>query len=68
MSNTDTVPFLVSLLILFIYFLAARGLHCCVQAFSSCGQWGLLSSCASWASRQDGSFCYEVEALELGLQ
>ena len=23
-------------------FLAALGLRCCVQAFSSCGKWGLL--------------------------
>ena len=23
-------------------FLAVLGLHCCVQAFSSCGEWGLL--------------------------
>ena len=29
--------------ILFIYlFLAALGLHCCAQAFSSCGERGLL--------------------------
>ena len=28
---------------LFIYlFLAALGLRCCAQAFSSCGEWGLL--------------------------
>ena len=27
---------------LFILFLAALGLHCCVWAFSSCGKWGLL--------------------------
>ena len=28
---------------LFIYlFLAALGLCCCKQAFSSCGEWGLL--------------------------
>ena len=27
----------------FIYlFLAALGLRCCAQAFSSCGEWGLL--------------------------
>ena len=27
----------------FIYlFLAALGLHCCTQAFSSCGEWGQL--------------------------
>ena len=28
---------------LFFFFLVgALGLHCCVQAFSSCGEWGLL--------------------------
>ena len=26
----------------FIYFLAMLGLHCCMWAFSSCGEWGLL--------------------------
>ena len=31
------------LLSLFLYlFLAVLGLHCCTQAFSSCGKWGLL--------------------------
>ena len=29
-------------LLLFNLFLAALGLHCCVQAFSSCGEQGLL--------------------------
>ena len=36
----------------FIYLLAALGLHCCSQAFSSCGPWALehrLSSCGAWA-------------------
>ena len=27
-------------------FLAVLGLHCCMQAVSSCGQWERLSSCA----------------------
>ena len=31
----------------FYLFLATLGLHCCMQAFSSCGKWGLLSSCMS---------------------
>ena len=31
-----------SIIILFIYFLAVLGLHCCAQAFSSCGGRGLL--------------------------
>ena len=28
---------------LFIYYMAFLGLHCCARAFSSCGEWGLLS-------------------------
>ena len=28
--------------------MAALGLHCCARAFSSCGEWGLLSSCSEW--------------------
>ena len=28
-------------------FMAVLGLHCCKQAFSSCGEWGLLSSCSA---------------------
>ena len=35
----------------FIYFLkffAALGLHCCVRAFSSCGEQGLLLVVAHW--------------------
>ena len=35
--------FLKIFIYLFIYlFLAALGLRCCVQVFSSCGEWGLL--------------------------
>ena len=34
---------LLSFIYLFIYlFMAALGLHCCAQAFSSCGEWELL--------------------------
>ena len=40
------IVFYINLFILFIYFiylfLAALGLHCCTQAFSSCGERGLL--------------------------
>ena len=32
-----------NLFYLFIYFLAALGLRCCVRAFSSCGKWGYSS-------------------------
>ena len=39
------INFLVFLNFLFIYFIpAARGLHCCVQASSSCGERGASSS------------------------
>ena len=35
--------FIFKIIYLFIYlFLAALGLHCCAQAFSSCGERGLL--------------------------
>ena len=40
---------------MFIYlFLASLGLHCSVQAFSSCGEWGLLSSCGARTSQCSG--------------
>ena len=38
----DTAFLKKKLFILFILFLAALGLRCCVQAFSSCGEWGPL--------------------------
>ena len=34
--------FIYLFIYLFIYFLAALGLRCSMQAFSSCGEWGLL--------------------------
>ena len=41
----------------FIYlFLAVLGLHCCMQSFSSCGEWGLLFSYGAWASHCGGFF------------
>ena len=52
---------------IFIYciylFLAALSLHCCTWAFSSCGQQGLLSTCASWASQCSGFSCLETQDL-----
>ena len=38
--------FLVSFFF-FFFFDCPIGLHCCVQAFSSCGEWGLLSDCSA---------------------
>ena len=47
------------------------GLSCCVQAFSSCGEQGLLSSCVlgllvAVASRCSGFSCCRAEALDAG--
>ena len=33
------------------------GLHCCVQAFSSCSEWELLSSCGSSCCRAQALGC-----------
>ena len=42
-TNDQFLIFLFLINLLFIYlFLAALGLCCCVQVFSSCGEWGLL--------------------------
>ena len=46
-------------LLIFFFILAVLGLICCMQAFSSCSQWGLLSSCGVQASR----YC-EAETVE----
>ena len=38
-----TVSFFIYIFFYFLFlFLAALGLPCCAQAFSSCGEWGLL--------------------------
>ena len=53
---TDTVILQADVLHLFFFkfiliylFLTALGLRCCVRAFSSRGEWGLLSSCGAGA-------------------
>ena len=38
-------------------FLAVLGLHCCVWAFPSCCEQGLLSSCGAWVSHCGGFSC-----------
>ena len=41
-------------------FLATLGLHCYMQTFFSCGEWGLLSRCREQASQSgDFSCCSE---------
>ena len=37
------------MLLVNLLFLAVLGLHCCAWAFSSCGEWGPLSSCIAQA-------------------
>ena len=39
------------------YLLAVLGLHCCTRAFSSCSEWGLLSSWGAQASHCRGFCC-----------
>ena len=50
------------LIYLFIWFLAVLGLHCSTQAFSSCGERGLLSSCGAQASHRGGLSCCRAHA------
>ena len=38
-------------------FMVVLGLHCCTHAFSSCGEWGLLSSYSAWSSHCGGFSC-----------
>ena len=40
-------------------------LCCCIQAFSSCGEWGLLSSCSTWASHWRGFSCCRAQVAQL---
>ena len=44
-------------------FLAVLGLCCHTWAFSSYGEWGLLSTCDAWASHCSGFSCWEAWAL-----
>ena len=56
-KDTDLSLYIVFFLFVF---LAALGLCCCSRAFSSCSEWGLLSSCGAWASHCSGfSWCRE---------
>ena len=57
---SDLLPYL------FIYYLkvlVSLGLCCYVQAFSSCGEQGLLSSCGVWASHSGGFSCCRTPVL-----
>ena len=55
-------------LLLKIYlFMAALGLHCCMQPFSGGGAWGLLPGCSARASHCGGFSCCRAWVLECGL-
>ena len=61
---TRTYTYILSFIVCFffksfIYLIVSgyAGLHCCVQAFSSCDEWELLSSCGAQASRLGGFSC-----------
>ena len=47
-------------------FLAARGLPCCMQAFSRCSRWGLRSNCRVWASHCGASLAAEHRLRSVG--
>ena len=52
--------------------MAALGLPCCSRAFSSCGEWGLISSCGQqalgvWASEVAACWLSSFGLLALGL-
>ena len=48
---------------MFHLFIFALGLHCCTQAFSSCGEWRrLLSGCGTWASHCGSFSCCRAQA------
>ena len=44
-------------LYLSFFSLAMLGLHCCTWSFSSCSEWGLLSSCSARVSHCSGFSC-----------
>ena len=61
-STLDTtIPFTLKKKI--YLFLTVLHLCCYVQAFSSCGDWGLLSSCDAWTSHCGGFSCYGAWAV-----
>ena len=65
MTKSLSVVPLFAAIGVFNLFLAVLGLHCCMLAFSSCGEWGLLSSCCVQASHYGGFSCCEAQALRL---
>ena len=61
-STLDTtIPFTLKKKI--YLFLTVLHLCCYVRAFSSCGDWGLLSGCDAWTSHCGGFSCYAAWAV-----
>ena len=60
---TILIFFFLFLKNLFILFLAALGLCCCIQASSSCGETGATLPCGARASHCGGSSCCGARAL-----
>ena len=58
----EVFAFSVEWPLLIVSLLAALGLHCCIRAFSSCGEWELISSCSARASHC-GFSCFRAQAL-----
>ena len=49
--------------IYYLFILAVLGPRCCLQAFSSYGEWGLLSSCGAQPSHSGGFSSCRAQAL-----
>ena len=55
--------FYFDMCILLHLFMAVLGLCCRTRVFSSCTEWGPLSSCGMWASHCGGLSCCEAQVL-----
>ena len=64
-SLLSHVIFFLTFIYLYL-FLAVLGLHCCMQAFSSCSEWGILC-CGSQAYNWGGLSCWGGQVLGAGL-
>ena len=53
----------VCLNIIYLFILAALGLHCCMQAFCICSEQGAILRCGAWASRCGGFSCCGAQVL-----
>ena len=61
-NGTSQSSFLQFIYLCINLFWAVLGLPCCTQAFSGCGERGLLC-CHAWASHCSGFSCYRAQGL-----